>query len=74
VAVTFRFGAVRAPGVAADLFDDFVAKGRRHRDLGLYDRAVLDFQEALRIHPENEEITRLLLECAEKMRSAVPAP
>jgi hypothetical protein len=39
-------------------------------ELGLYDRAILDFNEALKIAPNDEETRRLLLECGKKMEGS----
>lgn len=73
ITLTYRFGpAAVAPGLAADLFDDYVARGKRHMELGLYDRAILEFNEALSIHPGDESVRVLLLECGEKMEKAAP--
>jgi hypothetical protein len=41
-------------------------------ELGLYDRAILEFNEALSIHPGDESVRVLLLECGEKMEKAAP--
>jgi tetratricopeptide (TPR) repeat protein len=67
--VTFRFGPpAPAPGLAGDLFNDSIARGKRRMELGLYEQAILDFQEALRIRPKDETVLKLLLECGEKLR------
>jgi hypothetical protein len=67
----YRFGPVSvAPGAVADLHGDLIQQGRRHMELGLYDRAILDFNEALKIAPNDEETRRLLLECGKKMEGS----
>jgi hypothetical protein len=69
----FRFGEpTPAPGLSADVYGDFVERGKRHMDLKLYDRAILDFNEALKINPASAEVQQWLLECGRLMEGGDP--
>ncbi|MBL0058284.1 MAG: PorV/PorQ family protein [Elusimicrobia bacterium] len=69
----FRFGEpTPAPGLAADVYQDFVERGKRHMGLKLYDRAILDFNEALKINPASAEVQQWLLECGRLMEGGEP--
>lgn len=69
--LAYRFGPPPvAPGASADIFRDLMDRGRRHMDLKLYDRAVLDFNEALRINPNDTDARQLLHECGRRMEGA----
>src|SRR5262249_43381140 len=66
VSLAWRFGPMEAtlsPGIADDLYAHHMAQGRAHMDLKMYDRAVLEFNDALRIRPEDDKAMKLLLEC-----------
>lgn len=71
VSLTYRFGDAPAalhPGLAGETHRYHKDQGRRAMDLGLYDRAVLHFHDALRVKPGDDETLKLLLECGEKMK------
>lgn len=69
--LAYRFGPAPAvPGVTSEVFQDLVERGRRHMDLKLYDRAILDFNEALQINPNDTGVQQLLQECGRLMEGA----
>lgn len=69
--LAYRFGPAPAvPGVTSEVFQDLVERGRRHMDLKLYDRAILDFNEALQINPNDSGVQQLLQECGRLMEGA----
>lgn len=71
VSLTWRFGPVEAalsPGIADDLYTHHMAQGQAHMTLEMYDRAVLEFNDALRIRPKDDKAIKLLMECGEKMK------
>ncbi len=71
VSISWRFGhpeAVLAPGIADDLYDYHMTQGQAHLTLQMYDRAVLDFNDALRIRPQDDKAMKLLLQCGEAMK------
>jgi hypothetical protein len=71
ISVSWRFGPSEktlSPGIADDLYDYHMTQGQAHLALQMYDRAVLDFNEALRIRPEDDKAMKLLLQCGEAMK------
>jgi hypothetical protein len=71
VSVAWRFGPPErtlSPGIADDLYDYHMVQGQAHMNLQMYDRAVLDFNDALRIRPQDDKAMKLLLQCGEAMK------
>ncbi|MGQ0644744.1 MAG: PorV/PorQ family protein [Elusimicrobiota bacterium] len=69
--LTYRFGrqdAALMPGLASDLFAHYVDRGRLLMERGMPDAALLNFHQALRIHPQDPEVLQLLLECGQKIK------
>jgi hypothetical protein len=70
VSLTFRFSPQQtfmSPGLATDLFTYYMQQGQKHMDVERYDKAVLDFHQALRIKPNDDFAMHLLLQCGQKM-------
>ena len=68
--LTYRFGPpAPVPGATADLYQDYIQQGKRRMAEGLYDRSILDFRQALKIRPQDEETLKLLMECGKKLEN-----
>jgi hypothetical protein len=72
ISFLFRFGRLGGsahPALSDDYFQYYVAQGKKYMDNDVFDRAILYFNEALEIRPEDPEITKLLFECGRRMES-----
>jgi hypothetical protein len=69
ISVLFRFGPpLPIPGAAQTLYEEHRRTGKEHMDRGEYNEAILDFNEVLRIRPNDASAQSLLLECGRRLR------
>ncbi len=69
VSLSLRFGPASAPpGLADDLFRYHAEQGKKYMELEMHDRAVLEFNQALKIKPRDPETLRRLLDCGERIQ------
>ncbi|HRY30357.1 MAG TPA: PorV/PorQ family protein [Elusimicrobiota bacterium] len=72
LSLTFQWGTPSSrqdPVLLRDVFNDHLAQGKKWMELGAYDRAVLQFQQALEARPGDPEAHKLLLDCGKRMET-----